>query len=333
MKNSQAPLLSVVIPTYKRPQFLPRAIDSALQAAPDSDVQVLVIPNGPDESWKAIAGQYKNEKRVQWHSITTAHANAARNIGMQQATGKYIRFLDDDDLLIPAGAIRQIALLEKTSADICSSPIYTTDNAGVIQSTLYQPDTPDFIAGLMSNKRMHQMTAHVFLREKVKNNLWNEHLDFSQDNEWTFRLAQMSEMNWVKSEEPCGKWQLHTQNRISTTAPLHRRKKIIADQIVTLTKSLDSKNKLTESRKRYAAAGLWDCVHHAFFASPIYWKNIARYALELDPSSKPDLPMHNKNLMLFGISPLMLEAIVAPKRMIQYSIRRSMLRLGLLKQW
>src|SRR3546814_8013731 len=62
------PLLSVIIPTYKRPQYLPRAINSAVQAAPDGDVEVIVVPNGPDDSWKNVAKKYQSEPRVQWRS-------------------------------------------------------------------------------------------------------------------------------------------------------------------------------------------------------------------------------------------------------------------------
>src|SRR3546814_19502695 len=88
------PLLSVIIPTYKRPQYLPRAINSAVQAAPDGDVEVIVVPNGPDDSWKNVAKKYQSEPRVQWHSIATEHAHVQRHDRKTPGRGKYIPILD-----------------------------------------------------------------------------------------------------------------------------------------------------------------------------------------------------------------------------------------------
>src|SRR3546814_303443 len=124
------PLLSVIIPTYKRPQYLPRAINSAVQAAPDGDVEVIVVPNGPDDSWKNVSKKYQSEPRVQWHSIATEHANVARNYGKQLARGKYIRFLDDDDYLLPA-ATKQLGIAVNTKAEITSGSVdLVTDEIG-----------------------------------------------------------------------------------------------------------------------------------------------------------------------------------------------------------
>ncbi|MDU7564520.1 MAG: glycosyltransferase, partial [Acinetobacter baumannii] len=59
----RSPLLSVVIPTFGRPEFLTRAIDSALQAVVNnSEVEVIVVPNGKDDSWREIAEIYSNTK-------------------------------------------------------------------------------------------------------------------------------------------------------------------------------------------------------------------------------------------------------------------------------
>ena len=58
MSSSKTPLLSVVIPTHARPEFLPRAIDSALQAGPEGGVEVIVVPNGGDQAWRAVAEAY-----------------------------------------------------------------------------------------------------------------------------------------------------------------------------------------------------------------------------------------------------------------------------------
>src|SRR5690606_1617249 len=90
------PLLSVIIPTHARPQFLPRAIDSALDAAPGGSVEVIVVPNGQDSSWVQIARGFRHDARVRWLPISQSGVSSARNHGLQSANGIYARFLDDD---------------------------------------------------------------------------------------------------------------------------------------------------------------------------------------------------------------------------------------------
>lgn len=326
------PLLSVIIPTHKRPQFLPRAIDSALLAAPDGDVEVIVVPNGVDISWREIAKKYQNEPRVIWSAIETAHANAARNHGLELAKGKYIRFLDDDDYLLEE-AKEQILLLEKTSAHVCSATIVTVDSNGVKKETLLQPNTPNFLAGILTCKRMHQPTAHVFLRRSVLSVAWNNALPYSQDCDWIIRVAGSNNLLWVKYSGVCGVWVKHSRNRISTLAPLNHRKQIVAELIIKSVADLESANSLSNHIKHHAALGLWELVHQAFFINPFYWHRIASYASSLDTSATPANKAHVINKQFFGVHPILVEWLVMPKRFLQYGIKRLLLKMGLTNFW
>ncbi len=108
------PLVSIIIPTHNRPHFLPRAVDSALAGMPAGEVEVIVVPNGPDESWKQSLLPYKHNSSVRVIPITAANANIARNTGLAAANGEFVRFLDDDDYLIPEGAVKQYALIKES---------------------------------------------------------------------------------------------------------------------------------------------------------------------------------------------------------------------------
>lgn len=94
--------------------FVPRAVDSALKSAPDGDVQVIVVPNGPESNWRAELTNSLSDSRVQVHPIATAHACAARNHGLSLAKGTYTRFLDDDDVLISENACAQLNFIVET---------------------------------------------------------------------------------------------------------------------------------------------------------------------------------------------------------------------------
>ena len=95
------PLVSVIIPTYKRSEKLDRAVRSVINQT-YTNVEVLVVSdNEPDDDYTKQA-----EKLVQSFQDTRVklvkqvhHKNgaAARNAGIKASTGEYIAFLDDDD--------------------------------------------------------------------------------------------------------------------------------------------------------------------------------------------------------------------------------------------
>jgi len=107
-----SPLISVIIPTVNRPRWLPRAVDSALAGMKSGEVEVIVVPNGPDKSWRESLQPYEGNKYVRVFPIPEPNANIARNAGLAVSTGAFVRFLDDDDYLIPEGANKQYELIQ-----------------------------------------------------------------------------------------------------------------------------------------------------------------------------------------------------------------------------
>lgn len=93
-----SPLVSVVIPTHDRPAaFLRAAIESALrQTWPH--IEVIVID---DHSVPPVPGDIASDPRVRLDRCSARGLSAARNRGLELASGSWITFLDDDDVLLP----------------------------------------------------------------------------------------------------------------------------------------------------------------------------------------------------------------------------------------
>jgi glycosyltransferase involved in cell wall biosynthesis len=91
------PVVSIVIPTRDRPQFVHKAVASAL-AQTVRDIEVIVVDEGAVEPFRA--GQEDDRLRVLRRN-GTGGAAAARNLGVANARGEWITFLDDDDVLYP----------------------------------------------------------------------------------------------------------------------------------------------------------------------------------------------------------------------------------------
>jgi glycosyltransferase involved in cell wall biosynthesis len=102
-------LISVIVPTRDRPAMLRQALASirALEG-PDLAFEILVGDNGRTEETCAIAREFG----AVYLPVETAGASAARNAGLNAATGEFIAFLDDDDAWLPENIRPQLALLD-----------------------------------------------------------------------------------------------------------------------------------------------------------------------------------------------------------------------------
>lgn len=96
------PLVSVIIPTYKRDNLLEKAIQSVINQT-YSNIEIIVVDdNDPDTIHRAmtkkILDKYKGNDKVKYIELQKNSGGCvARNTGMIAAQGKYINFLDDDD--------------------------------------------------------------------------------------------------------------------------------------------------------------------------------------------------------------------------------------------
>jgi len=92
------PTFSVIIPTFNRARYLTEALDSIfIQGVPD--VQVIVIDDGSTDDTEAVVTGYGNN--VQYVRQENQGVAAARNTGLDLATGRFISFLDSDDVWLP----------------------------------------------------------------------------------------------------------------------------------------------------------------------------------------------------------------------------------------
>lgn len=115
---SYRPLVSVVIPTYKRSHLVTRAIYSVLSQT-YQDLEVLVVDDcSPDDTKSAVQAIQDERVRYLRHDRNKG-LPAVRNTGIRAARGKYIAFLDDDDEWREDKLEKQIRLLDEYDAVLC----------------------------------------------------------------------------------------------------------------------------------------------------------------------------------------------------------------------
>ena len=104
-------LVSVVIPTYDRADLVCAAVESAL-AQTHREIEVLVVDDGSiDRTRETVERLREQDRRVRYLRQEHAGPGAARNLGIRNARGELIAFLDSDDSWYPDYLARQIEKL------------------------------------------------------------------------------------------------------------------------------------------------------------------------------------------------------------------------------
>lgn len=101
-------MISVIVPVYNTEQYLPRCIDSILSQS-FTDFELLLVDDGSTDGCGKICDSYaEKDSRIRVFHKENDGVSSARNLGLDNAKGEWICFVDSDDELMPNG-IRMMA--------------------------------------------------------------------------------------------------------------------------------------------------------------------------------------------------------------------------------
>lgn len=215
-----APLVSVIIPTYKRPVFLDRAIDSVLCQTYTNIEVVVVDDNNPEtdarKKTEEIMSKYSSNPKVKYiQHECNKNGSAARNTGARNSTGKFIAFLDDDDIYLPNKITSQVARLQSLSNDwgFCYSKYYTKrgGDAKVLADERREGDL--FLLALKQELCVNA-GSNLLIRREAFDAIsgFDESFKRNQDHEFLVRLLQKYKIAYV--DEPGLVYSVGTTNAV-----------------------------------------------------------------------------------------------------------------------
>lgn len=196
-RSGDNPLVSAVIPTYSRPEFLKRAVRSVNEQT-YPDIELLVIDDkSPQPAAETLAevdtGSVRSVRCVR-HDKNRG-ANAARNTGIRLADGEFVAFLDNDDRWLPEKIDRQVDRFrdgpEELGVVTVGSRIVDEDGGqlGVKRSSVEGNAVKSLLyGGIVGSFSRVMVKADVIARAGVL----DESLPSWQDREWYLRLAKHS---------------------------------------------------------------------------------------------------------------------------------------------
>ena len=191
ISQGQRPLVSIVVATYNRAHYLSQAIDSCL-AMNYRDIEVVVVDDGSTDNTRELCTSY-NDRRIRYIFKSNGGCSLARNLGVASSKGKYIKFLDSDDLLMPDKLEEEIRRLEETGADFCVSDsyeFYFNPEWRVLSRSIASLDhtMKNFPVDLFMTFRNRNCT--VLYSGKIFDTLrFREDLYFNEDSEFLLRVA------------------------------------------------------------------------------------------------------------------------------------------------
>ncbi len=139
------PMVSIILPTYNRSRFLPRALE-AIRSQQLRDWELLVIDDGSTDATAEVVDRFRSDsdRPVQYAYQKNLGAYAARNAGLDHAMGEYVAFYDSDDVWLPHHLDHCVAALVK-SPEVdwvyAASRIVDEDTGRTLaRSTFYEGD-------------------------------------------------------------------------------------------------------------------------------------------------------------------------------------------------
>lgn len=206
------PAVSVIINCLNGEKYLREAIDSVVSQT-FTDWEIVLWDNGSTDSTSHISQAYGSRVRY-FRSDETYPLGKARNLAIREARGRYIGFLDCDDLWLPRKIERQVSAFEmnaKAGLVFCNSIFF---GEGGDFGRLYakkKPRTGMVFGELLANYFLSLET--VMIRRTALESLdewFDDRLTVAEEKDLFLRLAYQFEAEYV--DEPLAKWRVHASS-------------------------------------------------------------------------------------------------------------------------
>lgn len=143
-------LISVIVPVYNAEKYLRECLDSIVNQT-YKNIEIILVDDGSTDGSGAICDEYADKDvRIKVYHIPNGGASNARNLGIDNADGEYVMFVDADDVIMPYIVKRGVKLAIDNNADI----VY-----GLVQRFKDKIKIPD----------VYSVKSMVICGEKIKN--------------------------------------------------------------------------------------------------------------------------------------------------------------------
>lgn len=195
MKN---PALSIIMPTYNRPDETKEMIESVI-ASTFGDWELIIVDDGSDKQTLSLLASYADtDKRIHLHQRTRLPkgAQTCRNTGFELSQGLYVIFFDSDDYVCPQCIGQRVMYMQQNpDVDFIVFPSASMDENGLHENTWCNNFgycvNKDDIQAFASRRLPFVVWNNIYRRSSLKKHgiCWDEQLKSFQDSD--FNLATL----------------------------------------------------------------------------------------------------------------------------------------------
>lgn len=215
--GDETPLVSVVIPTYGRPEYLQGAIQSVVKQT-YRRVEIIVVDDCSPEPVRPQMARDWSEESLSIEFIRhdeNKGANAARRTGIHEAEGTFVGFLDDDDYWEPTLLERVVGTFESGGSEIGVVMVGTrfVDESGTIIGTQTPQATGRITEQLLRGTAKGCSFSQFTVRQSVTSDagLPDPSIPSWQDREWHIRLSKHCEYKSIADSLVVRRYATHDQ--------------------------------------------------------------------------------------------------------------------------
>lgn len=192
--RQESPILSVVVPVYNVVDYLAATLDSLL-VQQLNNIEIVIIDDGSTDGSAKVAKRYARKNAgIKYFRQENQGLSAARNAGSSRALGKYLAFLDSDDLVYPNTYKLMVDTLEETKSDFIVSNYERLQDGKKIQ------------AGRWIREAHRERILRTAIQESpemlVSQVAWNKvyRMSFWRKNSFSFPIGRLYEDQIVSTQ-------------------------------------------------------------------------------------------------------------------------------------
>jgi len=210
------PKVSIIIPTYNRAYLLPRTIKSVLNQT-FKDFELIIVDDGSLDNTREVVEEFqKKDQRVKyiWQENSGRPARP-KNVGIKNAKGEYIAFLDSDDEWLPEKLEKQLSLFEyskKKSLGLVSCNAFIISQGGKILGEYHTSKVKFFLPEFLEQSRVLSNSGIILPKDIIKRvGFFDEKTGFAEDQDMWIRIAKAG-YSFDFVAEPLFKYYIHPEN-------------------------------------------------------------------------------------------------------------------------
>ncbi len=222
-------LVSIITPMYNGAKYVSQTIDSVLAQTYECWEMVIVDDGSKDNSAEIVEHYSRKDKRIRLIRQSNAGSASARNNALRNAKGKYICFLDADDLLDCRFLEKQLNYLKKNDAAIVYASYRRIDESNQeILKPFIVPDKVNY-KGLLKTCSISCLTA-MFDKEKTGEVFFEESLKSMRDD-FVFWLTLLKKIDYAY-----GNKEVLASYRVFASSTTGNKKKVMKPQFMVYYK-------------------------------------------------------------------------------------------------